>query len=71
MMPSATAAVRLPMLTGCRKSEILILRWSEVDLDAAEIHLADAKPGPREPRPGWRTVSATLVLRGHWPWARA
>ena len=26
-MPGATAAIRLPMLTGCRKSEILTLRW--------------------------------------------
>ncbi len=33
-MPSAVAAIRLLMLTGCRKSEILTLRWSDVDLDA-------------------------------------
>ena len=35
------------MLTSCRKSEILTLRWTVVDLEAAEIHLGDAKTGPR------------------------
>ena len=38
---------RQRFLTGCRKSEILTLRWSEVDLDAGEIRLADSKTGPR------------------------
>ena len=45
--PNAVAAIRLLMLTGCRKSEILTLRWSDVDLHAAELRLADAKAGPR------------------------
>ncbi len=45
--PMAVAAIRLLMLTGCRKSEILTLRWTEVDLDAGELHLADGKSGPR------------------------
>ncbi len=45
--PMAVAAIRLLMLTGCRKSEILTLRWTDVDLDAGERHLADAKSGPR------------------------
>ena len=43
----AVAAIRLLMLTGCRKSEILTLRWEEVDLDAGEIHLAETKTGAR------------------------
>ena len=44
---TAVTAIRLLMLTGCRKSEILTLRWADVDLDAGELHLADSKTGPR------------------------
>ena len=42
---TAVTAIRLLMLTGCRKSEILTLRWSDVDLAAGELHLWDAKTG--------------------------
>ena len=45
--PAAVAAIRLLLLTGCRKREILTLRWSDVDLEAGEIALADSKTGPR------------------------
>lgn len=45
--PSTLAALRLLMLTGCRKSEILDLRWDDVDLTARELRLKDAKSGPR------------------------
>ncbi|MCY4548578.1 MAG: tyrosine-type recombinase/integrase [Defluviicoccus sp.] len=38
--------VRLLLLTGCRKSEILRLRWSEVHEEF--LVLADAKTGPRK-----------------------
>jgi len=37
--------IRLLLLTGCRKSEIVGLRWSEVDEDV--LHLRDGKTGPR------------------------
>ena len=37
--------IRLLLLTGCRKSEILFLRWSEVDGDT--LRLTDSKTGPR------------------------
>ncbi len=45
--PSTIAAIRLLMLTGCRKSEILTLRWDHVALDAQELRLPDSKTGPR------------------------
>lgn len=37
--------IRLLLLTGCRKCEIVCLRWSEVQGDT--IRLADSKTGPR------------------------
>ena len=45
--PTGVAAIRLLILTGCRRNEILTLRWEDVDLDAGELHLAKAKTGPR------------------------
>ena len=38
--------IRLLLLTGCRKSEIVRLRWQEVDGD--RLNLADGKTGPRQ-----------------------
>ena len=43
----AVAAMRLLLLTGCRKGEILNLRWDRVDLEAGELRLEDSKTGPR------------------------
>ena len=39
------AAVRLLLLTGCRCSEVLTLRWS--DYREGHLHLRDSKTGPR------------------------
>ena len=43
----AAMAIRLLLLTGCRKNEVLDLRWNHVDLEAREMRLADGKTGPR------------------------
>jgi integrase len=43
----ALAAIRLLIFTGCRRDEILQLRWSDVDLDRAMIRLPNSKTGPR------------------------
>ncbi len=43
----AAAALRLLMLTGCRRNEILTLRWEDVRLEAQELQLRDSKTGPR------------------------
>ena len=48
--PFAIAALRLLALTGCRKNEILSLRWNEVDLERGHLRLADTKTG-RSVRP--------------------
>ena len=59
--PSAVAAFRLLMLTGCRKSEILTLRWEDVDIGAGELRLRDAKTGARAVA---ISPSARRVLKG-------
>jgi len=43
----AIDAIRLLLLTGCRKGEILKLRWEEVDLAGGFLRLADSKTGPK------------------------
>ena len=43
----AAAALRLLMMTGCRRNEILTLPWTDVDLNTAELRLADTKTGAR------------------------
>ena len=43
----AAMAIRMLLLTGCRKSEVLRLRWDDVDLEAREMRLRDGKTGPR------------------------
>lgn len=48
-MLSATAAatVRLLLLTGCRKSEILTLQWDWVDFERGCLRLPDSKTGAK------------------------
>lgn len=45
--PYAIAAIRLLLLTGCRKSEILSLRWQEVDFASGFLRLSDSKTGAK------------------------
>ena len=48
--PVAVAAIRLLILTGCRRGEILALRWQDVDLERGYLRLTDTKTG-RSVRP--------------------
>lgn len=57
----AIAALRLLALTGCRASEILELRWADVDLAAGVLRLTDAKAGARTVPLG---APAIALLRG-------
>jgi integrase len=41
----ATAAIQMIALTGCRRSEILHLKWSEIDLANSSLRLGDTKTG--------------------------
>lgn len=44
---SAIDAVRLLIFTGCRRDEILRLRWEHVDLDSGRLLLPDSKTGAK------------------------
>ena len=43
----AITTIRLLMLTGCRKTEIMSLPWKHVDLDRAEIRIVNGKTSDR------------------------
>jgi integrase len=59
-MPSAIAAARLLMLTGCRLGEIMTLQWKFVDLEASVLRLPDSKTGKKTVQLG---EPALAVLR--------
>jgi len=47
LSPSAATAIRLLLLSGCRKSEILSLRWEWVDIERGLLRLPDSKTGAK------------------------
>ena len=68
--PTSAAAIRLLILTECRRNETLTLRWTHVDLDAGELPLNDAKTGPRTVQlpPTAVQILQTLTRRIDSPW---
>ena len=46
-VPYPCAAIKMLLLTGCRKSEILNLRWSDVDHGHRCLRLPDSKTGAK------------------------
>ena len=70
-MPSAVAAFRLLLLTGCRMSEIRDLKWEHVKEDC--IELPDAKTGGRAVPlgPEARAVLAAIPREDDNPWVIA
>ena len=56
--PNEVAAISLLALTGCRRGEILHLKWGEVQ--GRRLRLADSKTGPRTI---WLGVEARAVIR--------
>ena len=68
--PLAADAIRLLLLTGCRKGEILTLRWS--DYREGHLFLRDSKTGPRTvwlSSPARRTLDG-LERSGPWVFPR-
>jgi integrase len=45
--PVVLAGIRLLVLTGCRKSEVLTLKWDHVDFDRNCLRLPDSKTGAK------------------------
>lgn len=43
----ALAAIRLLLLTGCRRNEILELRWEQVDFESGFLRLGESKTGAK------------------------
>ncbi|MYH38780.1 MAG: tyrosine-type recombinase/integrase [Rhodospirillaceae bacterium] len=73
LMASAVAAVRLLLLTGCRRNEILTLRWDDVDRTAGELRLRETKTGPRRVplTPAVERVLARIARVEGNPWVIA
>ena len=59
--PKAIAAIRLLLFTGARLSEILTLRWDDVDLPEGMLSLPDRKGGRRRPHPINAAAQAILA----------
>lgn len=57
--PAFVAIIRLLLLTGCRKTEVVTLRWK--DYRNGHIHLRDSKVGPRMV---WLSTPARRILDG-------
>ena len=47
VLPSTITAIRLLLLTGCRRDEILTLRWEHVDMERGVLVLPDSKTGAK------------------------
>ena len=45
--PYAVAAIRLLMLSGCRRNEVLSLEWDWIDFERAALRLPDSKTGAK------------------------
>ena len=69
-LPSAIAAVRLLMLTGCRLGEIMNLKWEYVDLAGRALRLPDSKTGAKVVHLGQAAIDvlAKIAKAPRNPW---
>jgi integrase len=64
----ASAAIKLPLLTGARRGEILALRWEEVDADRGCLRLQDSKTGAKVIRLAAAALSLLAALPRSTRW---
>jgi len=65
--PQAVAVLRLLILTGARKSEILALKWDWVDIEARALLLPDSKTGKKTihlPAPALKVINKVKKVEG-------
>jgi integrase len=65
---AAILAIRLLLLTGCRKSEILGLRWENVDLERSCLRLPDSKTGAKTVLLGAAALQLLAEAKHEGPW---
>jgi integrase len=67
-----TAAIELLLYTGCRLSEVLNLRWEQVDFEAGLITLSETKAGRTQTvtmnAPARQVLKTILPKTGAVPW---
>jgi integrase len=56
-LPSAIAAIRLLLFTGCRLNEIMTLKWEHVDIPNRALRLPDSKTGAKIVQIGEAAIS--------------
>src|SRR5262249_1448875 len=64
---NAANAVRLLLLTGCRKSEITALRWEWVDFERGYLRLPTSKTGAKVVALAAAALELLAALREHDP----
>jgi integrase len=64
----ASAAIKLLLLTGARRGEILALRWEEVDTERGCLRLQDSKTGAKVIRLAAAALSLLAALPRSSPW---
>ena len=65
---SASAAIKLLLLTGARRGEILALRWDEVDTERGCLRLQNSKTGAKVIRLAVAALSLLTALPRSSPW---
>ncbi|MBL4725158.1 MAG: tyrosine-type recombinase/integrase [Rhizobiaceae bacterium] len=66
--PYAIGAIRLLIFTGCRRDEILTLKWNYIDTDKSVLYLPDSKTGQKVVHlnaPALETLSKIPKIEGN------